>query len=64
MRGAAVTGPRHTNNFLFVVASLGRPVATIPQLGPSVEPTIDVTGGPSSDNNKPVIVSLVAQCDG
>ncbi|XP_040028089.2 teleost multiple tissue opsin a isoform X2 [Gasterosteus aculeatus] len=60
MRGAAVTGPRRTNNFLFVVASLGRPVATIPQLGPSVEPTIDVTGGPSSDNNKPVIVSLVA----
>ncbi|XP_037315449.1 vertebrate ancient opsin-like [Pungitius pungitius] len=64
MRAAAVTGPRRTNNFLFMVASLGRPVATIPQLGPSVEPTIDVTRGPSSDNNKPVIVSLVAQCDG
>ncbi|XP_037643425.1 vertebrate ancient opsin-like [Sebastes umbrosus] len=63
VRGVAVTGPRRTNNLLFMVASLGQPVSTMPQLGPSVEPTIDVTRGPSSDNNKPV-VSLVAHFNG
>lgn len=63
MRGVAVTGPRRTNDFLFMVASLGQPVATVPQLGPSCEPTIDVTKAPSTDN-KPVVVSLVAQFDG
>ncbi|KAL7387269.1 hypothetical protein ABVT39_021092 [Epinephelus coioides] len=64
VRGVAVTGPRRTNDFLFMVASLGQPAATIPQLDPSVEPTIDVTKGPSSDINKPVVVSLVAHFDG
>ncbi|XP_042353362.1 vertebrate ancient opsin-like [Plectropomus leopardus] len=63
VRGVAVTGPRRTNDFLFMVASLGQPVAMIPQLDPSVEPTIDVTKGPSSDINKPVVVSLVAHFD-
>ncbi|XP_069020744.1 pinopsin-like [Embiotoca jacksoni] len=63
MRGAAVTGPRRSNDFLFMVASLGQPAATVPQLNPSCEPTIDVTKPPSSDN-KPVIVSLVAHFDG
>ncbi|KAM6989633.1 teleost multiple tissue opsin a [Tautogolabrus adspersus] len=64
MRGGAVTGPRRTNDFLFMVASLGQPATTIPQLGPSYEPTIDVTRPPSSDFNKPVVVSLVAHFDG
>ncbi|KAK9538841.1 hypothetical protein VZT92_003989 [Zoarces viviparus] len=63
MRGLAVTGPCRTNEFLYMAAFLGQPVATISQLGPSVEPTIDVTRGPSSDLNKPV-VSLVAHFDG
>ncbi|XP_023154023.1 vertebrate ancient opsin-like [Amphiprion ocellaris] len=63
MRGVAVTGPRRSNDFLFMVASLGQPAATLPQLGPSCEPTIDITKAPSSDN-KPVVVSLVAHFDG
>lgn len=63
MRGAAVVGPRRTNDFLFMVASLGQPAATLPQLGASFEPTVDFTKAPSSDN-KPVIVSLVAHVDG
>ncbi|XP_037837663.1 vertebrate ancient opsin [Kryptolebias marmoratus] len=62
MKGAAGTGQRQTNGFLFMVASLGQPAATMPQLGPSCEPTIDITKGPSSD--KPVVVSLVAHLDG
>lgn len=64
MRGVAVTSPHRTNNFLYMVASLGQPAATIPQLGPSVEPTVDITKGPSSDVHKPVVVSLVAHFDG
>ncbi|TNN81446.1 hypothetical protein EYF80_008218 [Liparis tanakae] len=64
LKGAAVTGPRRTNNLLHMVASLGEPVATIPQLDPSVEPTADVTKGPSSETNTPVVVSLVAHIDG
>ncbi|XP_038574508.1 vertebrate ancient opsin-like [Micropterus salmoides] len=64
MRGVAVTGPRHTNDFLCMVASLGQPAATVPQLDPSFEPSNDVTKPPSSDFNKPVIVSLVAHFDG
>ncbi|CAJ1071695.1 vertebrate ancient opsin-like [Xyrichtys novacula] len=64
MKGVAVTSPRRTNDFLFMVASLGQPATTIPQLGPSYEPTIDVTRPPSSDINKPVIVSLVTHFDG
>ncbi|XP_028988365.1 vertebrate ancient opsin-like [Betta splendens] len=63
LRGAAAVGPRRTNDFLFMVASLGQPAVTLPQLGASFEPTIDFTKAPSSDN-KPVIVSLVAQVDG
>ncbi|XP_020508054.1 vertebrate ancient opsin-like [Labrus bergylta] len=63
-RGVAVTGPRRTNDFLFMVASLGQPATTMPQLGPAYEPTIDVTRPPSSDINKPVVVSLVAHFDG
>lgn len=55
------TGQRQTNDFLFMVASLGQPAATVPQLDPSCEPTIDITKGPSSD--KPVVVSLVAHLD-
>ncbi|XP_076601304.1 teleost multiple tissue opsin a [Chaetodon auriga] len=64
MRGVAVTGPRRSNDFLFMVASLGQPAATMPQLGPSFEATNDVTRAPSSDINKPVVVSLVAHFDG
>lgn len=64
MRGAAATGPRRTNDFLFMVASLGQPAATMPQLGPSFEATNDITRAPSSDTNKPVVVSLVAHFDG
>lgn len=56
------TGQRQTNDFLFMVASLGQPAGTVPQLDPSCEPTIDITKGPSSD--KPVVVSLVAHLDG
>lgn len=63
MRGVAVTGPRRTNDFLFLVASLGQPAAAVPQLGPSCEPTNDITKAHSSDN-KPVVVSLVAHFDG
>ncbi|XP_029308548.1 teleost multiple tissue opsin a [Cottoperca gobio] len=57
MRGIAITSPRHINDFLFLVASLGQPAASMPQLGPYVEPTLDITKGPSSDN-KPVDVSI------
>ena len=64
VRGAAVTSPRRTNDFLYMVASLGQPAATIPQLGPLADPTVDITKGPSSDINKPVVVSLVAHFDG
>lgn len=64
MRGAAATGPRRTNDFLFMVASLGQPAATMPQLGPSFEATNDITKAPSSDTNQPVVVSLVAHFDG
>ncbi|XP_028450129.1 teleost multiple tissue opsin a [Perca flavescens] len=60
MRAVAITGTRRTNNFLLLVASLGQPAATMPQPNPSLEATIDNTKGPSSDINKPVVVSLVA----
>ncbi|KAM9322891.1 vertebrate ancient opsin-like [Pholidichthys leucotaenia] len=63
MRGVAVTDTRRTNNFLHVVASLGQHAATVPQLNPSGEPTIDITKAPSSDI-KPVVVSLEAHCEG
>uniref|UniRef100_A0A8C5GNI0 Vertebrate ancient opsin-like n=1 Tax=Gouania willdenowi TaxID=441366 RepID=A0A8C5GNI0_GOUWI len=62
-RGTAAIGPRRTNDFLFMVASLGQPAVTVPQLNPSCEPTIDITRAASSDN-KPVVVSLVAHFDG
>lgn len=64
MRAGAVTGPRHTNDFLYVVASLGQPAAAVPQLDPTLEPTHDVTKAPSSDFNQPAVVSLVAHFDG
>lgn len=64
MRGAAGTGHRRTHDFLFMVASLGQPATTVPQLGPSFEVTNDITKPPSSDINKPVVVSLVAHFDG
>ncbi|XP_035526380.1 vertebrate ancient opsin-like [Morone saxatilis] len=48
MRGVAVTGPRRTNDFLFMVAYLGQPATTMPRLGPSFEVTNDVTKAPSS----------------
>ncbi|XP_070701460.1 teleost multiple tissue opsin a [Pempheris klunzingeri] len=54
VRGVAVNGPRPNNDFLFMVASLGQPTDAMPQLGPSDEPTIDVTKAPSSDNDKSV----------
>nr|XP_019961266.1 PREDICTED: pineal opsin-like [Paralichthys olivaceus] len=63
MRGVAVNGPRRTNELLFMVASLGQPAATLPQLGPSFELTNDITKAPSSDI-KPAVVSLVAHFDG
>lgn len=44
-----------------MVASLGQPAPTVPQLALSCEPTVDITKGPSSD--KPV-VSLEAHMDG
>uniref|UniRef100_A0A1A8QMM9 Teleost multiple tissue opsin a n=2 Tax=Nothobranchius pienaari TaxID=704102 RepID=A0A1A8QMM9_9TELE len=55
MRGAAVTGPRQSNDFLYMVASLGQPAVTMPQLHVSHELTIDITNGHSSDNT-PVVV--------
>lgn len=64
MRGVAVSGPRRTDDVLFMVASLGQPAATMPQLCPSFEATNDITKAPSSDTNKPVVVSLVAHFDG
>ncbi|KAM4727834.1 teleost multiple tissue opsin a [Anableps anableps] len=64
MKGVAVTGPRRTNDLLFMVASLGQPAATVPQLGPSYELPIDLTKPPSSDNQPVVVVSLVAHFDG
>ncbi|XP_051264782.1 opsin-3-like isoform X2 [Dicentrarchus labrax] len=64
IRGVAVTGPRRTNDFLFMVAYLGQPATTMPRLGPSFEATNDVTKAASSDNNQPVAVSLVAHFDG
>lgn len=65
MKGVTPTGQRRTNDFLCMVASLGRPAAAaIPQLGPSFEATNDITKPPSSDICKPVVVSLEAHCDG
>ncbi|XP_054623025.1 vertebrate ancient opsin-like [Dunckerocampus dactyliophorus] len=64
MRGGALTGPHRTNDFLFMVASLGQPATAVPQLDPNCEHTIDVTKAPSSDINKPVVVSLVTHFDG
>uniref|UniRef100_A0A1A8NTU5 Teleost multiple tissue opsin a n=2 Tax=Nothobranchius rachovii TaxID=451742 RepID=A0A1A8NTU5_9TELE len=55
MRGAAVTGPRQSNDFLYMVASLGQPAVTMPQLHVSHELTINITNGHSSDNT-PVVV--------
>ncbi|XP_062260650.1 vertebrate ancient opsin-like [Platichthys flesus] len=64
MRGVAVNGPpRRTNDLLYMVASLGQPAATPPQLGPPFEPTNDITRA-SSSGNKPAAVSLVAHFDG
>ncbi|KAM8838687.1 teleost multiple tissue opsin a [Synchiropus picturatus] len=64
VRGVAIAGHRRTNDFLFMVASIGRPAATVPKLGPTCEPTIDITKAASSDINKPAAVSLVARFDG
>ncbi|XP_020795213.1 vertebrate ancient opsin-like [Boleophthalmus pectinirostris] len=57
---------RRTNDLLFMVASLGQPAVTVPQLRPCFEPTNDITKAPSSDinTNKPVVVSLVAHLEG
>ncbi|XP_023277715.1 vertebrate ancient opsin-like isoform X1 [Seriola lalandi dorsalis] len=63
MRGQTLNGPRRTNDFLFMVASLGQPATTLPQLGASCEPTNDITKAPSSEI-KPAVVSLVAHFDG
>ncbi|XP_033959668.1 vertebrate ancient opsin-like [Pseudochaenichthys georgianus] len=60
MRGIAISGTRRTNYFLFMVASLGHPVASGPQLGPFVEPTVDITKAPSSDINRHVEVSIAS----
>ncbi|XP_068604695.1 vertebrate ancient opsin-like [Brachionichthys hirsutus] len=62
VRGPAGSSPRRTNDCLFMVASLGQPADSIPQLDPSFEATNDITRGPSSDINKPVV--LVAHFDG
>ncbi|XP_061790852.1 vertebrate ancient opsin-like [Nerophis lumbriciformis] len=64
IRGGALTGPRRTNDFLFMVASLGPPATAVPQLDPTCEPSLDITKAPSSDINKPVVLSLVAHFDG
>lgn len=62
VKGVTPTGERRTNNFLYMVALLRRPVTTtIPQLGPSFEATNDITKPPSSDINKPTVVSLEAE---
>ncbi|KAF7666425.1 hypothetical protein LDENG_00106060 [Lucifuga dentata] len=64
--GGTVTTLRRANDnhLLLMVASLGQPVNTVPQPGPTFEPTIDITKGPSSDIHLPVRVSLVAHFDG
>lgn len=69
VKGVTPSGQRRNNNFLHLVASLSRPGAAgattaIPQLGPSFEATNDVTRAPSSDINRPVVVSLEPHCDG
>ncbi|XP_057713565.1 vertebrate ancient opsin-like [Corythoichthys intestinalis] len=64
MRAGALTGPRCTNDFLIMVASLGQPAAAIPQLEAPLEPTFDVTKAASSDINLPVVVSLVDHLNG
>ncbi|XP_034039267.1 teleost multiple tissue opsin a [Thalassophryne amazonica] len=61
VRARVISGSPRSNNLLFMVASLGEPAAALPEL--SAEPTIDVTKAPSSDLNKPVIMSLVAHFD-
>ncbi|XP_067331611.1 opsin-3-like isoform X2 [Channa argus] len=63
VRGVAVNGPRRTNDFLIMVASLGQPAAAVPQLGPTFETTIDITKPPSSDTQQPVVVPIVAHID-
>ncbi|KAM4604679.1 teleost multiple tissue opsin a [Polymixia lowei] len=57
----AVRAGTGTNNFTFMVASLGQPATAVPQLGVPAETTVNATEGPSSDIIKPAVVSLVAQ---
>lgn len=57
VKGVTPTGQRRTNDFLCMVASLGRPATAIPQLGPSFEATNDITKPPSSDICKPVVAA-------
>lgn len=66
VRGGTGAGPRRTNdnNLPFLVASLGQPATTVPQFATPAEPTIDATEGPTSDINKPVVVSLEAKYNG
>ncbi|XP_059201173.1 vertebrate ancient opsin-like [Centropristis striata] len=64
MRGVAATSPRRTNDFLYMVASLGHPATAMPQLNPSAEQTLNITKGPSDETIQPVVVSLVAHFDG
>ncbi|XP_056149798.1 vertebrate ancient opsin-like [Lampris incognitus] len=63
IRGGNGNGARRTNdnNFPFMVASLGQPATTVPQLDTPAEATYNATEGPSSDINPPVVVSLVVQ---
>ncbi|XP_071370527.1 teleost multiple tissue opsin a [Centroberyx affinis] len=64
VRGGAAAGPRHTNdnNLQVMVASLGQPATTVPQLDTPADG--DATEGPSSDIDKPAVVSLVAEYNG
>ncbi|XP_076000852.1 teleost multiple tissue opsin a, partial [Genypterus blacodes] len=65
LRGGTVTFLHRTNNnhFSVMVASLGQPATTVPQLGPNCDPTADISKDPSSGIHQPVVVSLVAQYD-
>lgn len=63
-KGVTPSGQRRTNHFLCMVASLGRPATTVPQLGPSFEATNDITKLPSSDNRPAAAVEAEAHRDG
>lgn len=63
IKGAALTSPRRTNDLLYMVVCLGKPAAAIPQLGPALELTDDISKAHSLDS-KPALQPQVSNSGG